>query len=75
VLKDVARGDTDTSPALEDLIATGLVARHADGLTVTEAGHTALKASEPDRLERIAYWLFAVGIVTLAALELIDWLS
>jgi hypothetical protein len=65
VLQGVADGDDSQSPALQTLVATGLVAYDEPSGThqLTEAGQAALEASKPSRSE-----LTALGVMTLALL-------
>jgi hypothetical protein len=71
ILRSVADGDQDDSPALETLIATGLIARGEDGrVVVTPAGRIALEAGTDDNAlwaEPQAPWIVAglLGLVTL----------
>jgi hypothetical protein len=68
VLRSVARGgDTRPSPALENLIAAGLVRRTDAGLEVTPAGKVALEAAKATRLERIG-WPVVWGCLFIVAL-------
>jgi hypothetical protein len=74
-LTAVSRGDADVSPALENLIACGLVTRSDnDGrLEITGAGRAALEASEPSRLEAWSLRVAAVGLVGLALGTVLGW--
>ena len=67
-LKAVDRGDPDPeAPALDDLIATGLVRREHGAYEVTDAGRAALRLGEPSRFDRISNRVLAVGMVILVA--------
>jgi hypothetical protein len=63
VLRSVEKGDTDESPALDTLIATGLVRRRdsSEGYDLTDAGRAALKAGRSSRLDRWSSWGLAIG--------------
>lgn len=69
VLRAVAEGDTDASPALDDLVAAGLVQRTGDALEVTSAGHAALAASDGP-LEVWGWRLVAGGLAVYALASL-----
>lgn len=76
VLRAVADGDSDDSPALETLVATGLVERRADGgCAITSAGQAALDDEEPSRRERILLTVGAVCLGVLAVSMVIDWFT
>ena len=77
VLQAVSDGDQDCeSPALRDLVATGLVEQRDDGShIVTPTGRTALEVSKPSRVERLMWPVLAgcLGIVAVAGVA--DWVT
>lgn len=78
VLRSVARGDGDDSPALRDLVAAGLVAEREDGgYDITPAGRVALDAAStrPARWERIALVAGSVGLAILAIDAVAGWVT
>jgi ribosomal protein S19E (S16A) len=76
VLRSVANGaHTRPSPALDNLIATGLVARTEHGTEVTEAGRVALAATKTTRLERIGWPVVWVCLFVVALASVIELLS
>jgi hypothetical protein len=69
-LRAVDRGDSDDTPALRTLVASGLVERREDGgCVVTPAGRVALDdgTTRSSRIERI---LWPVGVVCVAILAI-----
>lgn len=75
-LQAVANGKDAESPALDTLIASGLVERGADGsLRVTAAGEVALESDKPPRWERIAWPVVAVVGAVYAVLAVVDWVT
>jgi hypothetical protein len=75
VLDEVRQGDAEESPALENLVAAGLVARVGDAYEVTDAGRAALDASEPSRLEAWSWRVLAAAGVVLAVGVVVGWLT
>ena len=76
-LRSVAGGDDDPeSPALDNLLATGLVARRGDGegYEVTPAGRAALEAGEPGRGERRFQTVIFTVLAVSGALILVGWI-
>jgi hypothetical protein len=76
VLRSVADGDDDPeSPALDNLLATGLVARCSDGegYEVTPAGRAALEAGEPGRSERRFQTVALAVLAVCGAIILVGW--
>ena len=76
-LRSVAAGDDDPeSPALDNLLATGLVARRAGdgGYEVTDAGRAALEAAEPGRGERRFQTVILTVLGVCGALILVGWI-
>ncbi len=72
VLRSVAQGDDDpTSPALDNLMATGLVARSDGVLRITPAGQAALAATVKKPWEKWALRIVAAGVVLLAVEQLL----
>jgi hypothetical protein len=77
VLRAVAAGDDDPeSPALDNLLATGLVARRAggEGYEVTPAGRAALEAGEPGRGERRFQTVALTVLGICGAIILVGWI-
>ena len=77
VLRAVADGDDDPeSPALDNLLATGLVTRCADGAgyEVTPAGRAALEAGEPGRGERRFQTVAGAVLAVCGAIILVGWI-
>lgn len=75
-LRAVARGDCDDCPALQALVATGLVERAPDGAcTVTEAGRLALEAGRPRRWEKILYPILAVSGAVVIVSAIAGWVG
>jgi len=74
VLRGVARGDDDDSPALRNLVATGLVAERDGGYEVTPAGQIALDKG-PAQWERIAWVAFGVGWLVILGDTIAGWVS
>jgi hypothetical protein len=73
---DAARdGTAEPSPALDDLVATGLVVRDADRWELTDAGRAALAASTPSRVERWSWTVLAVCLVVLAIGVVVGWVA
>jgi hypothetical protein len=71
VLRSVAQGDDDpASPALDNLIAAGLVERSGGSFRITPAGEAALAAGERKPWEKWALGIVAAGVVLLAIGEL-----
>ena len=68
-LKAVANGDPDPeAPALDALLAAGLVRRREDAsYEVTENGHAALNAGEPTRIGNILNWVGVIAALILVA--------
>lgn len=75
VLRSVQDGDSDPSPALENLLATGLVEQGADGLIVTTAGQAALRATAPSRTELMLLRVAAAGGVIFIIASILGWLT
>jgi hypothetical protein len=76
VLQAVDKGDGDDSPAMQSLVAAGLVARSDDGgYVVTPAGRHALEASAPSRWERILWPVLGVCAAIVLAGTIIDWVT
>ena len=76
VLRSVAKGGhTRPSPALDDLIATGLVRRTEAGTEVTDAGRSALAATKTTRMERIGWPVVWVCLFIVALASVIELLS
>ncbi|MBA3891949.1 MAG: hypothetical protein H0X64_15625 [Gemmatimonadaceae bacterium] len=76
LLRAVADGDQDDSPALRNLLAAGLVERRDDGThAVTAAGQAALEAGEPSRAERVAWPVLGVCAVILLVATVAQWLT
>ena len=75
-LQAAEKGKGDDSPAMQSLVATGLVAQSDDGgYVVTPAGRHALEASAPSRWERILWPIFGVcGAIVLVG-NIIDWVG
>jgi hypothetical protein len=74
-LRGVAEGEAGDSPALRDLVATGLVAERAEGgYDVTSAGRAALGAGSA-RWERIALVVASLGLAVLVVDTVAGWLS
>jgi hypothetical protein len=75
VLRAVDRGDDDDSPALRDLVATGLVAqRDGGGYDLTPAGRIALDKGAA-LWERIAWTAFVVGWLVILGDTVAGWLT
>jgi hypothetical protein len=77
VLRSVADGDHDPeSPALDNLLAAGLVARCADGegYEVTPAGRAALEAGKPGRGERRFQTVVGAVLAVCGAVILVGWI-
>jgi len=75
-LRAVANGKDAESPALETLVATGLVERKADGsLSVTAAGEVALESDKPTRWERIVWPVAGVVGTVFVVATVVDWLT
>jgi hypothetical protein len=73
VLRSVAAGrEPRDSPALANLVATGLVADVGDRHEVTEAGRIALAAGKTTRLERVGWPIVWVCLVIVAVVSVID---
>jgi hypothetical protein len=73
VLRSVAKGGhTRPSPALDNLLAAGLVARTEHG---TEAGRVALAATKTTRIERIGWPVVWVCLFVVALASVIELLS
>ena len=77
ILEAVARGDeTDETPALDDLVAVGLVERVSGAPhRLTPAGERALALGKPSRVERIAVRVMAVALVVFAIATIGDWVA
>jgi hypothetical protein len=76
VLRSVARdGSAAPSPALDNLIAAGLVRPTDNGHEITDAGKAALAAGKATRIERIALPVGAVCLVIVAISSLLELLS
>jgi hypothetical protein len=75
VLRNVDKGrDTRSSPALDNLLATGLVREHEGTYAVTPAGKAALKATKATKLERIGWpvvWGCLVIVAVASVIELL----
>ncbi len=76
VLRSVARGDhEDDSPALRNLMDTGLVERVGDVIRITPAGTVALRASEKTRWQKALLFVAAVGAAVTAVAAVVSELS
>jgi hypothetical protein len=76
VLRSVAQGDSDDSPALRNLVASGLVERRDDGsCAVTAAGRVALEDDAPTRWERITCSVLCVALGIPGVSAVVDWAS
>jgi hypothetical protein len=77
VLKAVSDGDQDCeSPALRDLVATGLVEQRDDGsLIVTQSGRTALEVSKPSRVERVMWQVLTGCLGIIAIVAVVGWVT
>ncbi len=75
ILRSVANGDQDDSPALQTLIATGLVERGDDGrVSITPAGRVALEDDDDGgALEMFAQspWIPAGFLAAIAGLFMV----
>lgn len=77
MLRAIANGESDLeSPGLDNLLATGLVARRGDGegYEVTPAGRAALEAGEPGRGERRFQTVVFTVLGVCGALILVGWM-
>lgn len=76
VLRAVASGDHDDSPALRTLVASGLVEQLTDGgYRITSAGQVALEDGEPKRWERVVWPVVGVAGAAYVAITVIDWVT
>jgi hypothetical protein len=74
-LRSVEQGTVDDSPALRNLVASGLVARRDDGrYEVTPAGRVALDAG-PSRWARIGWVVLTVAAVILLGDTVAGWVT
>jgi hypothetical protein len=75
-LRAARKGEGKDTPAMQSLLATGLVGRSADGgYVLTPAGEAALEASKPSRLEMSLWWVFAVCVAMVAIATIIGWVT
>ena len=75
-LRAVDKGDGEDTPAMQSLLATGLVGRGDDGgYVLTPAGEAALQASKPSRLEMRLSWVLCVCLGILSITAIIGWVS
>ncbi len=76
MLRSVAKGGAARpSPALDNLIATGLVRETETGHELTAAGETALAAGKVTRMERIAWPVAAVCLLIVALASVVELFS
>ena len=77
ILRAVADGDADVaSPALNNLLASGLVEERGDGrYAITAAGRVALEDDEPTRWERLVWPVLTICGGVLVVDAIIGWVS
>jgi hypothetical protein len=75
-LQGVDKGDGEDTPAMQSLLATGLVGRGEDGgYVLTPAGEAALEASTSSRLEMRLLRVLCVCLGILSIAAIIDWVT
>ncbi len=75
-LRAVDEGDGEDTPAMQSLLATGLVGRGVDGgYVVTPAGKAALEASKPGRLEVSLWTVLGVCGAIVSIATIVGWLT
>ncbi len=75
-LRAVGKGEGTDNPAMQSLLATGLVGRGADGdYVLTPAGEAALEASKPSRLEVSLWTVLGVCGAIVSIATIIGWVS
>jgi len=67
--------DDHESPALENLLACGLVERASGGLRVTPSGHEAHSRSAPTRKEMWMTRVLALSVAVLAVTTIAGWFA
>jgi hypothetical protein len=75
-LQAVDKGEGEDTPAMQSLLATGLVGRGGDGgYVLTPAGEAALEASRPSRVETRLLWVLCVCLGILSVIAIIGWVT
>jgi hypothetical protein len=75
-LQSVEKGEGEDTPAMQSLLATGLVGRSDDGgYVLTPAGEAALEEGKSTRMEMRVLWVLCVCLGLLAITGTIDWMT